>query len=390
MNFLIGRAQKQSLRNVDFDMRLTVFLTHPLSLRTWYEQGIFDRELAIYRKLQEKGVAINFVSYGGRDEYDFASQIPDMRILCNWIGWSEKRYTQRLHQLHGLRLWQSDVYKTNQLNGAQVAVRASQLWNRPLIVRFGFLWSAFAEQNHALESDWVQRIHRIQNDAFQHASRVVMTSPLMLDDVRKVAPTIDDKVTIIPNYVDTERFCPLEQSKVYDLVFVGRVSEQKNLRSLLTAIRNTDYTLAIAGDGDLRESLQEEFNDLGERVHWLGRVAHPELPTLINQGRVFILPSHYEGHPKSLIEAMACGVPVIGTRVRGIKQVLEHEKTGILCEPDAESIRYAIDNILTKPDLRAQIGANARQFAVEHYSLEQIAQTEYDVLRAVASHSQVR
>jgi glycosyltransferase involved in cell wall biosynthesis len=371
---------------VGFEMRLTVFLTHSLSLQTWHEQGIFDRELAIYRKLQDKGVEINLVSYGGRDEYDFSSQIPDMRILCNWIGWSEKRYTHRLHQLHGWRLWQSDVYKTNQLNGAQVAVRASKLWKRPLIVRFGFLWSAFAEQNHAPDSVWVQRIHRIQNEAFQHANRVVMTSPLMLDDVRKLAPTIDDKVTIIPNYVDTDLFCSLDQPKVYDLVFVGRVTEQKNLHNLLSAIRGTAYTLAIAGDGDLRDSLQQEFSDLDAQVHCLGRIPHPELPKLINQGRVFILPSHYEGHPKSLIEAMACGVPVIGTRVRGIKQVIEHEVNGVLCEPDNQSLLQTINSVLSKPDLMTRIGENARQFAVEQYSLDQIAQKEYDLLCSVASH----
>lgn len=371
-------------------MRLTVFLTHSLSLQTWHEQGIFDRELAIYRKLQEKDVEINLVSYGGRDEYDFASQIPDMRILCNWIGWSEKRYTHRLHQLHGLHLWQSDIYKTNQLNGAQVAVRASTLWNRPLIVRFGFLWSAFAEQNHTLDSAWVQRIHRIQNEAFQYASRVVMTSPLMLDDVQKVAPTIDDKVTIIPNYVDTDLFCPIDQPTVYDLVFVGRVTEQKNLHSLLNAIRGTTYTLAIAGDGNLRDSLQQEFNDLGEQVVWLGRVSHPELPKLINQGRVFILPSNYEGHPKSLIEAMACGVPVIGTRVRGIKQVIEHGVTGVLCEPDDQSLLQAIESVLSKPNHVATMGNNARQYAIEHYSLDQIAQKEFDVLHAVVTQHKGR
>lgn len=369
-------------------MRLTLFLTHSLSLRTWDEQGTFDRELAIYRKLQDKGVAINIVSYGGRDEYDFSSKIPDMRILCNWVGWSEKRYTHRLHQLHGLRLWQSDVLKTNQLNGAQVAVRASRLWKRPLVVRFGFLWSAFAEQNHTSDSDWVQRIHRIQNEAFQQASHVVMTSPLMLDDVRKVAPTIDNKVTIIPNYVDTDLFRPLNQTKTYDLVFVGRVAEQKNLHSLLTAIRGTYHTVAIVGDGELRETLQQEFNDISEQVYWLGRVPHTDLPKLINQGRVFVLPSHYEGHPKSLIEAMACGVPLIGTRVRGIKQVLEHEVNGILCETDAPSLRQAVETLLSNTDLMTKIGSNARQFAVKHYALDQIAQTEYELLRSVGSHSQ--
>lgn len=364
-------------------MRLTLFLTYSLSLRTWDEQGIFERELAIYRKLQDQGVDIQIVSYGGQDELDFASQIPNIRILCNWIGWSEKRYAQRLHQLHGVRLWQSDVYKTNQLNGAQVAVRASKFWKRPLVLRFGFLWSAFAEQNHARESEWVQRIYRIQSEAFQHATQVVMTSSLMLNDVREFMLNIDEKVTIIPNYVDTDLFRPMDIAKQYDLIFVGRVTEQKNLRNLLLSLRNTDYTLAIVGDGELCEALQTEFDDLREQVYWLGRIAHSDLPQMINQGHGFILPSRYEGHPKSLIEAMACGLPIIGTQVRGIKQVIKHEQNGYLCETDVKSLHNAIESVLSQPRLMDAMGSQARQFAVENYSLDRIAEKEYDLLKHV-------
>jgi len=364
-------------------MRLTLFLTHTLSLHTWYEQGTFDRELALYRKLQAMGISIQIVSYGGRDEYDFRSQLDGMRILCNWIGWSEKRYTQRIHQLHGLRLWQSDLYKTNQLNGAQVAVRASTVWKRPLIVRFGYLWSAFAEQNHAPESDWVQRIHRIQNEAFTHADRIVMTSPLMLDDLRQLMPQVEDKVTIVPNYVDTALFRPLDVAKEYDLVYVGRVSAQKNLANLLDAMRQNNYTLAVIGDGDLYETLRNSYADLDERVTWMGQVAHDRLPTLLNQGRVFILPSLYEGHPKSLIEAMACGLPVIGTDVRGIKQVIQHDVNGYLCDPDRASIGSAIDTILSSTDAMIRLGKSARDYAQTRYSLDTIAQTEYNLYKTV-------
>ncbi len=364
-------------------MRLTLFLTHTLSLRTWHDMGTFDREVAIYRKLQNMGVSIDIVSYGGREEYEFRSQLPDMRILCNWIGWSSKRYTYRLHQLHGLRLWQSDLFKTNQLNGAQVAVRASRLWHRPMIARFGYLWSAFAEQTEAPESKELERIHRIQNEAFAYANRVVMTSPLMLDDVRQAMPTIDDKVTIIPNYVDTDLFRPHDVDKQYDLVFVGRVTAQKNLDNLLSALRNTNHTLAIVGDGDCYESLRQKFADIEDRVFWLGRVNHLDLPKVINQGRVFILPSDYEGHPKALIEAMACGMPVIGTRVRGIRQIIEHGQNGYLCETSIDSLFNAITEVLAKPELMLHLGQFARNFVVENYSLDMIVEMEYKLYQDV-------
>lgn len=364
-------------------MRLTLFLTRAHSLRTWHEQGTFDRELALYRRLHAMGVQINIVSYGGRDEYDFASQIPEMNILANWINWSDKRYEHRLHQLHGWRLWQSDVFKSNQLNGAEIAVKASKTWRKPLIVRFGFLWSAFAKQNHEEDSRWVQRIEDIEKTAIGHAKKVVMTSELMLPDVLGKSPEAEPKVTIIPNYVDTDGFCPIDVEKTYDLVFIGRVAEQKNLHALLTALRQTVYSLAIVGDGELKADLQQEFSDIGERVHWLGRVEHQQLPQLINQAKLFVLPSHYEGHPKSLIEAMACGLPIIGTRVRGIEQVIEHGENGYLCENNSDSIRQALDEVLSQPQLMDQLGTKARQFALEHYSLDRIAHMEYALLQEV-------
>lgn len=365
-------------------MRLTLFLTRAHSLRTWHEQGTFDRELALYRRLQGMGVQINIVSYGGRNEYDFASQIPEMNILANWINWSEKRYEHRLYQLHGWRLLRSDVFKTNQLNGAEIAVQASKTWRKPLIVRFGFLWSAFAKQNHEEDSRWVQRIEDIEKTAIHHAKKVVMTSELMLPDVLEKSPEAESKVVIIPNYVETDVFCPINIDKAYDLVFIGRVAEQKNLHALLTAIKQTGYSLAIVGDGELKTDLQQEFSDIGERVLWLGKVEHQQLPQLINQSRVFILPSHYEGHPKALIEAMACGIPVIGTRVRGIEQVIEHGQNGYLCETNSESIRQALNDVLSNPQLMDHLGTKARQFALENYSLDHIAQMEYALLHEVA------
>ena len=90
-----------------------------------------------------------------------------------------------------------------------------------------------------------------------------------------------------------------------------------------------------------------------------------------------------------MIEAMACGLPVIGTNVPELKYMLQHEETGYLCETDADSIAAAIETVLSKPTLMQTMGENARNFAVEHYSLEQLAKRGFDLLQEVAERNPV-
>ena len=135
---------------------------------------------------------------------------------------------------------------------------------------------------------------------------------------------------------------------------------------------------------DESKQLRERFGDLGDRIRWLGRINNEELPAYINSARAFVLCSLIEGNPRVMIEAMACGMPIIGTNVPGISNVLQHEITGYLCNTDADSIGAAIKTILAQPDLMRKIGDNARNYAVENYSLQMLAQREYELLLDVA------
>ena len=88
--------------------------------------------------------------------------------------------------------------------------------------------------------------------------------------------------------------------------------------------------------------------------------------------KVFILPSLYEGHPKVLIEAMACGMPIIGANTPGIREMIQHQDNGFLCGTDVKSIRKAIVTVLGDHKLRQRIGNNARKHAVTKFSLNHI------------------
>ena len=113
---------------------------------------------------------------------------------------------------------------------------------------------------------------------------------------------------------------------------------------------------------------------------FLGNIPNHKLPKILNQHELFILPSLWENMPKTLLEAMSCGMPVIGTNVKGISEVIERGKNGILCDTDSNSIRTAIINLMGDEALKQKLGENARRTIVENYSLDNLATKELGLM----------
>jgi glycosyltransferase involved in cell wall biosynthesis len=184
----------------------------------------------------------------------------------------------------------------------------------------------------------------------------------------------NSKVAVIPNYVLTDLFRPdpdvtPRPGRIY---FVGRLHPEKNLLALLNAVDGLDVELEFIGDGPQAEVLRTAARERGVDARFLGNRAHAELPRHFNAAEIVILPSLYEGHPKVLLEAMACGRPVIGTDVVGIRELIRHGENGYLCGTSPEEIRSAIRTLLADQALRERIGRRARDFVVERFSLDSV------------------
>ena len=368
-------------------MHLVLFFTHDTSLRAWERSGMLEREVALYRKYVEKGVRVSFITYGRRDKQRYSEKLRGIEILCNEFRLPLGLYTRLIPLLHGKVLRQSSVIKSNQTPGALTALAAARRFNKPMLARCGYMHSEFIGNQHGADSPQAQQALDDELKLFGEADAIEVTTPMMRDSIAERIPGSTAKITVTPNYVDTETFSPRAAEKEIDLLFIGRLNPQKNLESLLEALRGLKLKTVIIGSGPLENELKEKARSLELDIDWKGNLPNTELPGYLNRSKIFILPSHYEGHPKTLIEAMAAGAAVIGANAPGIREVIRHDQTGWLCEPDAEGIRSAIESISADTGKREQLGKNARSFVLEHYALDRIVAMEEHILTSLIHKS---
>ena len=186
---------------------------------------------------------------------------------------------------------------------------------------------------------------------------------------------IADKTKLSWNSVDIDKFSNKnddsfkKEFKLEDkpiVLFVGNLIKRKNVDSLLEAkkIAHSDYYLVVVGDGPLYKKLTKKVED--DNIHdVIFTGARDDVENIIPSCDVLILPSFSESFGLVLIEALACGKPVIGSDVGGITEII-NDDVGLLVNPKkVSSIAKAIDNIINDNDLRLVLSMNARSRALD-------------------------
>lgn len=365
---------------------LVLFFSRHTSLKSWDRIGLLDREVAIYRRLRPYLGSLAFVTYGDASDLGYARRLPGIDILCNQESLPFEDYAQAIPELHRSYLARATVLKTNQIPGAEVAVAVKQRYGLPLITRCGYLWAEFAMREAGPESDYARHAREVERLAFTQSDRAVVPTLAMQYEVSVTYNLPAERISLIPNYVQTDLFKPLPHLRPIAgrICFVGRDAPQKNLPALFEALADLPVELVLVGGAGQSEELRRKAAEIGLKVEFKGSLPHAALPSELNQAELFILPSLWEGHPKALLEAMACGRPVIGTETPGIRDLIIHGQNGYLCQPDPASIRLAVKNLLGNKTLQAHLGQQARQFVENYFSLERVLKLEVAVLRQVA------
>ena len=361
------------------DKTLALFFTTGVSLKTWHHIGMIDREVAVYDKLSKYFKHIYFLTYGGEEDLRFKDYLADnTTIVPKKYVPNSLLYSFILPFIHRKILKKVDILKTNQMFGSWSAVLTKLIYRNKLVVRTGYMLSIhFMKRNPKSKRKWVMK--SIERLAYKFANGIITSSQTNFEYVEKIYHPPSTHV-MIPNYVGTNIFKPMDVAKRKgSICFVGRLTQQKNLFALLEALEGLPYTLSIIGSGEQREQLKEFARKNQVNVSFLGNIPNHELPEILNQHELFILPSLWEGMPKTLLEAMSCGLPVIGTKIDGIREVIEHGRNGILCDADSGSIRQAIISVMEDKELKDTLSMNARKTVEEKFSLEKLIDKELEL-----------
>ncbi len=240
-------------------------------------------------------------------------------------------------------------------------------------------------------SSWAERT------AVEAADAVIAVSSAMREDVLACYPTLaPDRVRVVHNGIDTTLYRPdhgtdaltrigLDPDRPF-VLFVGRITRQKGVPQLLRAVRDIDPAAQVvlcAGAPDTPE-IEQEFRDLfgalsraRDGVHWIPRMLpRPEVIQLLTHAAVFVCPSVYEPLGIVNLEAMACGTPVVASRVGGIPEVVEDGVTGTLVTLDEEfeaGLARALDALLGDPEAGRRMGEAGRARAVGEFGWDAVA-----------------
>jgi len=371
-------------RNSDKNI-MALFFTRGISLRTWDKIGNLNREIKIYNELAGYFNKIYFFTYGNKDDLDYQKFLArNIKIFPKKWNLPSSIYSLLMPLAYRKELREANILKTNQMDGAISAVLAKWLYRKKLVIRCGYEWLSFLEKKRKV---FLKRkaAYFLEKICYGNADKIILTSEKDKKFLEKRFRILPKKIKVIPNYIDVDLFKPQSLKKGKNrVVFVGRLSEQKNLFNLLEAINNLDVEFLIFGQGELKEKLREKAKKIKKaRIKFRENIPNYQLPKELDKSEIFVLPSFYEGCPKALLEAMSCGLSCVGTNVEGIREIIKHKENGYLCETDINSIRKAILKVLDDKKLRIKMGQNARETILSGFSLNKILEKELGIYESL-------
>jgi glycogen(starch) synthase len=228
----------------------------------------------------------------------------------------------------------------------------------------------------------------------RRSSWITTVSASLLADVHQRVPDVVSRSSVVPDGLPSQKLLPLplpiDRPKILCL---GRLINDKGFDLAITAFasivdRYPEARMIIAGDGPMRSALERQAADwqLGDLVTFTGLVAPEDVPGLLNQATVVLMPSRREGLPRVALEAALMARPVVAARIGGLAEIIQHGETGWLVEPeDSDALAMASLFLLEHPDLAARMGEAARKRVQETFSWERCVDTYDDLYRRIGN-----
>ena len=225
---------------------------------------------------------------------------------------------------------------------------------------------------------------------FQQILMVVLSSLLVAPSWNTIQEAgfgrYAEKTRICSLYVDLKAFGVSKPFvlRAASVGYVGRLEEEKGFRQFVEAVplvreEKREINFVVAGGGSLQSLLKEQTLD--SEIEFLGLVPNKDMPVVMNELKLLVVPSFTEGFGRVILEAMACGTPVLATAVGGVKALISEGKTGFLLDRnDPPSIARKVVSLMSNPKSLQSVSSEARKFVEETFTFDQRADTWRRVL----------
>ncbi len=403
-----GRAQREAaisgdngqngeVRGAPVADALVLCFAPGMSLADWRRLGLLEREWALYAHLRDHGAyrQIAFVTYGGPAEAAIALTLdPALVLVCNAEGLAREEFEARIPELTAgaIEGAKSAVVTTNHMEAGPAAVAIAGALRAGgvrvgLVGRGGFLWSRFVAADDGAESARARRAGEIEAHLCREADLVVGTTPEMVDDLAWRYGVERARAAVVPNYVIGDAPQGMEDREGDTVLYAGQLVDRKRVDLLIRAMSRlpdevkSRARLLIVGDGPEEARLRALSEELKVRATFEARLPHRELLRRMSRCALYAQASRLEGHPRTVIEAMAAGAPVVVADGPGLVDVVDHGLTG-MCVPGHEAaLAGAIEGLLSDKEWREALGAAAANRARTRWGLARVAGLE------VAAHA---
>lgn len=232
-------------------------------------------------------------------------------------------------------------------------------------------------------------IERIETRTIQKANGISSPSAWLAEEVARIDGVSRDRISLIVNPIDTHFFSPSQQGLTDAtnpiVLYVGRMEPRKGalvfakaIPSIARVMPNTRFIFlgadrASATGRSQKKELEQFFEQekVSKQVEFHGHSEPEVFREFYRSSTVVVIPSLFENCPYTLLEAMACGKPVVVSRAGGMSEMVEDGVTGLLFEPgNSKQLSEQVIELLNSPDKARQLGAAARAFVERNYSLE--------------------
>jgi glycosyltransferase involved in cell wall biosynthesis len=218
---------------------------------------------------------------------------------------------------------------------------------------------------------------------WRDADALVAVSNGLRSYAHETAP--DLPIQVIPNAIDLSEFTPAlhrEMDGPVHLLYVGRFNVFKNVETLIEAVGKLDqmdvgdFELELVGEGEQRPVLERMVSDLGltRRVRFTGWVARDRIADHYRRADIFVTATTWEGMPNTVLEAMACGLPIVGTQASGLHELVRDGVNGYLVTiKDPNALAEALARLIDNGYERRRMGRQSRRLAEREFAWEYIA-----------------